>query len=386
LDCRFRAAFGAKRHDALERGADSRYAGSVRRRVERVIMNMAVELTIDGEVVRAVTQDMSPFGMFVRLDRDVPIGTPVELAITVRGARHTAPGVIVHALDRHEALTLGRQRGYGVMFRGARPGEPGAALATEVIRLIENHVAAHAQTEDLRIVIADPSTRLLERLSTALGNAGFSVATVTNGIEALGAALTRTPDVVLAERDMPVLDGLQLLSEMGQHAELAGVPVMIMAEPEHATDLDRLEAFQQGAVEFIPKPFTALEVILRARRLARAARRDSERVVLRGDVDHLGLPSLLSMLEQDRKTGVLTLTRQEVVAWLWFDEGKLIRVRGSDLRADSRATLMRILDWTDGRFELSVGAPEGPRELDSTVTHLLLEHARMRDESTRSPS
>ena len=345
---------------------------------------MAVELVVNGEIVRAVTQDLSPFGMFVRLDRHVPVGTAIELAITVRGVRHSAPAVVVHALDEHEALTLGRQRGLGVMFRGARPGEPGAALATEVIRLIENHVAAHAQTEDLRIVIADPSTRLLERLSTALGNAGFSVATVTNGIEALGAALTRTPDVVLAERDMPVLDGLQLLSEMGQHAELAGVPVMIMAEPEHATDLDRLEAFQQGAVEFIPKPFTALEVILRARRLARAARRDSERVVLRGTVETLGLPSLLSMLEQDRKTGVLTLTRQEIVAWLWFDEGKLVRVRGSDVRGDSRATLMRILDWTDGRFELSVGSPEGPRELDSTVTHLLLEHARMRDESARA--
>jgi DNA-binding response OmpR family regulator len=346
-------------------------------------MNMAVELVIAGETVRAVTQDMSPFGMFVRLERKIPIGTSIELAITVRGVRHTAPGIIVHSLDQQEAQSLGRQPGLGVMFRGARPGEPGAALATEVIRLIENHVAAHAQTEDLRIVIADPSTRLLERLSTALGNAGFSVATVTNGIEALGAALTRTPDVVLAERDMPVLDGLQLLSEMGQHAELAGVPVMIMAEPEHASDLDRLEAFQQGAVEFIPKPFTALEVILRARRLARAARRDSERVVLRGTVDALGLPSLLSMLEQDRKTGVLTLTREEVVAWLWFDEGRLVRARGSDVRGDSRSTLMRVLDWTDGRFELSASAPEGPRELDSSVTHLLLEHARIRDEQNR---
>ena len=61
-----------------------------------------------------------------------------------------------------------------------------------------------------------------------------------------------------------------------------------------------------------------------------------------------------------------------------------MRVRGSDVRGDSRATLMRVLDWTDGYFELSVGAAEGPRELDSTVTHLLLEHARIRDEAARA--
>ena len=205
-----------------------------------MILNLAVELVIAGEVVRAVTQDLSPFGMFVRLERFVPIGTEVELAITVRGVRHTAPGVVVHALDAPEAQTLGRQRGLGVMFRGARPGEPGAALATEVIRLIENHVAAHAQTEDLHIVIADPSTRLLERLSTALGNAGFSVATATNGMEAIGAALTRTPDVVLVERDMPVVDGLHVLSGDGPPRRARRRAGHDHVGAEHATDLERL--------------------------------------------------------------------------------------------------------------------------------------------------
>ncbi|HTJ46579.1 MAG TPA: response regulator [Kofleriaceae bacterium] len=354
----------------------------MRRRVERVIMTLAVELTVGGEVIRTATQDVSPFGMFVRIDRSIPVGTEVELAIAPRGARLTAPGIVVHALEEAEAQALGRKPGVGVLFRGARPGEPGAQLAAEVIRLIENHVAAASGGEDLRIVIADPSTRLLERLSTALGNAGFSVAIVTNGLEALGAALTRTPDVVLAERDMPVLDGMQLLSEMGQHAELAGVPVMIMSE--QSSDLARLEAFQLGAMDFVPKPFTALEVILRARRLAKSARREgAERVILRGRVDAVGLPMLLSMLEQDRKTGVLTMTNAEVVAWLWFTDGKLVRVRASDVRGDSRSTLMRVLDWNEGHFELSVGSAEGPRELEDSVTHLLLEHARMRDEAAR---
>jgi DNA-binding response OmpR family regulator len=371
-----------RRDVALERGRISGYAGSVKRRVERVILNLAVELSVGGEVIQTATQDVSPFGMFVRLDHPFPVGTEVEVAIAPRGTRLTAPALVVHCLEPGEAQALGRRPGVGVLFRAARPGEPGHALVAEIVRLIENHVAQAAGGEDLRIVIADPSTRLLERLSTALGNAGFSVAIVTNGLEALGAALTRTPDVVLAERDMPVLDGMQLLAEMGQHAELAGVPVMIMSD--HASDLARLEAFQLGAMDYIPKPFTALEVILRARRLARAGKQGgAERVVLRGRVDHVALPVLLTMLEQDRKSGVLTMTNAEVVAWLWFEEGKLVRVRASDVRGDSRSTLMRVLDWTEGHFELSVGGGEGPRELEESITHLLLEHARLRDEAGR---
>jgi hypothetical protein len=136
-------------------------------------------------------------------------------------------------------------------------------------------------------------------------------------------------------------------------------------------------------MDFIPKPFTALEVILRARRLARLQRRDGDRVLLRGTIDHLGLPSLLMMLEQDRKSGVLRLTRDEVVAWLTFSDGRLVRARISDARSSSRQTLQRVLGWSAGHFELSAGAPDGEPELEGSVTHLLLEHARVSDEARR---
>jgi hypothetical protein len=45
---------------------------------------------------------------------------------------------------------------------------------------------------------------------------------------------------------------------------------------------------------------------------------------------------------------------------------------------------MKVLDWKHGFFELSSGAPApGAVELESSVTHILLEHARLADEATR---
>ncbi len=349
------------------------------RRVARIILNLTVELTAGGRMVRAVSQDVTPFGMFVRLPVPLPVGTTVELSMAASGARVTTIATVVHALGDDEARMLGRKAGVGVVFRDSLRNHADLEFQAELVRLIESNPQVNPITDELRIVVADPQTRLLERLSTSLGNAGFAVATATNGMEALGAALSRDPDVVLAERNMPVMDGLRLLQEMGNHAELAGVPVMLMSEL--STDLVRLEAFQLGAVDFLPKPFTVLEVILRARRAARIGRRDGERVLLRGAVEQLGLPSLLTMLEQERKTGVLRLTRDEIVAWLSFVDGRLVRARASDKRDDSRSTVMRILDWTVGNFELSAGGAEGDAELDDSVTHLLLEHARVSDEN-----
>ena len=346
-------------------------------------MNLPVELIVDGQRLRAVSQDVSPFGMFVRLTQPLPVGTVVQIAIAIapNGQRLVATGDVSHALGEVEARTLGRFPGIGIAFR---PPMQSAELAfvQAVTRLIERHVQ-HRPPAEIRIVVADSETRILERLSTSLGVAGFSVATATNGMEAVGACLSRAPDVVLVERDMPVVDGLHVLAEMGRHAELASVPVMMMSAD--ATDLIRLQAFQLGAADFIPKPFTVLEVILRARRWARASQRDPERIMLRGALAELGLPSLLTMFEQERKSGQLALTRDQLVAWIDFVDGRIVRARSTEIEADSRTVLMNVLDWQAGYFELSAGAPPAApgRGAAITVTHLLLEHARRRDEAAR---
>ena len=345
-------------------------------------MNLPVEVIFDGRKLRAVTQDLSPYGMFVRLTPPLPVGSVVQLVLSPNGQRLITTGQVTHALAEVEARTLGRYPGMGVMFRDpVRPQDE--LFGAAVQRLLERHAQNKPNTQQLRIVVADPETRVLERLSTALDNAGFSVATCTNGMEAIGACLTKTPDVVLIERDMPVVDGLHVLQEMGRHAELAAVPVMLMAT--ESSDLVRLQAFQLGAMDFIPKPFTVLEVILRARRWARARQRDTERVVLRGTLAELALATLLTMFEQERKTGQLSVTREHSVAWIDFIDGRIVRARSSELDADSHTILMTVLDWKEGFFELSSGVQmDGNVELETSVTHILLEHARRTDEAVRS--
>jgi DNA-binding response OmpR family regulator len=353
----------------------------VRRRNDRVVMNLPVEIITGGKKVRAVSQDLSPMGMFIRLSPPLPTGSVIQVVISPNGQRQVMTGQVTHSLSEVEARTLGRFPGIGVMFRDPmRPSEQ--AFLDAIGRLLERHAAARTTSADLRILVADPQTRILERLSTALGNAGFLVATATNGIEAIGSCLSKTPDVALIERDMPVVDGLHVLQEMGRHGELASVPVMLMSA--NATDLARLQAFQLGAADFIPKPFTVLEIVLRARRWARVRQHDTERIVLRGTLAELNLPTLLQMFEQEKKTGQLSVTRDQLVAWIDFVNGKIVRARSSEVDGNARDIVLKVLDWKHGYFELTAGVPtSGIVEMDTTVTHLLLEHARLSDEASR---
>lgn len=351
----------------------------VRRRHDRVVVNLPVQLIADGKACSVVSQDVSPLGMFLRISPPLPRGTAVQIVVWSNDQRYVTLGQVRHSLSDVEASALGQYPGVGVMFgHDMQPGDP--AFLAAMARMLDRYSSA-AVPPDLRIVIADSQTRLLERLSAALGSAGFVVATATNGMEAIGACLSNAPDVVLIERDMPVVDGYHVLQEMGRYPDLASVPVMMMSA--QATDLARVQALQLGAVDFIPKPFTVLEVVLRARRWAQVTQRDASRVVLRGSLNEVKLPTLLQMFEQDRKTGQLALTRDQRVAWLDFVDGKLVRARSSEADGDPRLVVFNVLGWQHGNFELSGLSPgAGKPELDSTITQLLLEHAQRTDETS----
>ena len=198
-------------------------------------------------------------------------------------------------------------------------------------------------------------------------------------VKYVGSLLRRTPDVVLVERDLPVMDGLRVISELAADPSLAMIPVIITSEQPADIDV----AFDAGAMDFIAKPFTAIEVVARARRLPVAQPVATERVVLRGSIAEMSLAALLTMLEQERKTGRLVLFGAQT-AWIDVIEGRIAGAGASGTIAPTRAVMMSLLDWAHGTFELLATSPDYEESAQvHPVTHLLLEHAQLRDEQQR---
>ena len=94
---------------------------------------------------------------------------------------------------------------------------------------------------------------------------------------------------------------------------------------------------------------------------------------------------MLSLFEFERKSGILVLTRDGEVARLYVSEGKVLKVDSSlanGTNALPKQRLMSLLDWQVGQFEFSPCAIGGRDELNTTITAVLLEHARVRDEQS----
>jgi CheY-like chemotaxis protein len=338
-------------------------------------MDLPVELFANGQRRWVALQDLSRSGMFLQTLEPLEIGSKVHVAIAPDGRRLVTTARVTHVLDAEEAAALGRHPGMGIEFR--EPTDTADHLFMLTIERIVRDKRATAPAPGAHIVVGDPDTRLLERLSTALAEAGFSVSTATTGMAVLAACLCRTPDVVLLDRSMPVLDGLRVLEAMAHDPRLAAIPVIVTS----AVAADIGPAFDRGAMDFVAKPFATNEVIVRARRLAYASPRANDRVILRGTLADIALPALLTMFEMERKTGRLALTGDHV-AWIDIEEGRIVSA-GSSRDTDANSTLMSVLDWTTGDFELSSVAGPHNAELSISIRHLLLDHACHTDETSR---
>lgn len=341
------------------------------RQSERYALDLSLQLYASHQWRNVAMQDISRTGMFVATS-PMAIGTPVVISLEHNGARVANPARVTHCLTPDDARALCRTPGLGLAFH--EPVDVGFAVAIESLL----RRARTKQPQLFHIVVADSEPRVLERMSTALSPAGFSVATASNGLELFGACLRQKPDVVLVDRATPMVDGFQLIERLATDDRLCSIPVIVTTtEPS-----DIGPAFERGAADVILKPFTLVEAIARARRVAETPKR-AERVLFSGSIGELGIASVLTMMELEKKTGRLVASNGHA-AWIDIVDGRIVDAGWSLGTSHPRAVVLALLDWQQGSFKL-VAIPQrhSDSQLAMPVTHLILEQARLRDEAAR---
>src|SRR4051794_3516226 len=111
------------------------------------------------------------------------------------------------------------------------------------------------------ILIVDDQPTGRETLGALLGNQGYHLAFASNGAEALKQAVVLSPDLILLDIMMPVMDGFEVCRRIRATPEIADVSVIIVTALDDRDS--RLQGIEAGADDFITKPFNRVE--LRAR-------------------------------------------------------------------------------------------------------------------------
>lgn len=118
-----------------------------------------------------------------------------------------------------------------------------------------------------RIVVADDDPIVVRFLTSVFQGEGFEVTAAEDGERALQMIRENRPDLVILDLVMPFMDGFEVCRQVRQSAETSHLPVIILSMRDK--EQDALRAFALGANDYVRKPFNALELVARARKLIR---------------------------------------------------------------------------------------------------------------------
>ena len=114
-----------------------------------------------------------------------------------------------------------------------------------------------------RILVVDDEARIRDILKYQLESAGYRVCLASGGEEALETVRRDPPDLVLLDLMMPTLDGYEVCRRLRAEFWTSHIPVIMITAKGDLED--KLEALQDGANDYITKPFAVAEVLVRVR-------------------------------------------------------------------------------------------------------------------------
>jgi two-component system phosphate regulon response regulator PhoB len=117
------------------------------------------------------------------------------------------------------------------------------------------------------VLIVDDERDLVRLLEFNLQKAGFETVPAYTGMEALEKVRQRVPDLVVLDLMLPDIPGTEVCRQIKASPRARNVPVLMLTA--RTDEVDRVVGFEVGADDFVTKPFSVRELVLRIRAILR---------------------------------------------------------------------------------------------------------------------
>lgn len=173
-----------------------------------------------------------------------------------------------------------------------------------------------------RILVVDDDSVLQRTLRINLRARGHEVLLAATGEQALAAFAANQPELIVLDLGLPDLDGIEVLRRV---RALSSVPVIVLSARQQADD--KVEALDEGADDYVSKPFNVDELMARVRAALRrgATEADAPDTI---DVDGLVLDFAAHVASRDGRPIHLTPTEWRILAELARHPGRVVSHEG----------------------------------------------------------
>jgi two-component system, OmpR family, KDP operon response regulator KdpE len=171
-----------------------------------------------------------------------------------------------------------------------------------------------------RILVVDDEVEIRRLLKVALTAYGYDIGEAANGQEGLSQAALFHPDLLILDMSLPDIDGLEVIRCL---REWSKVPVIILSVREQ--EQDKIQALEEGADDYVTKPFSMGELIARIRvALRHQTVGNDEPVLIFGG---LSIDLAHRVVKVDEKEVKLTPIEYEILKQLAMNAGRVLTHR-----------------------------------------------------------
>jgi len=218
-----------------------------------------------------------------------------------------------------------------------------------------------------RVLVVEDEPDIAALIAYQLTREGYRVETAATGTEALGAVSREIPDLVVLDRMLPGLSGDEVLQALKGEASTKTVPVLVLTAKKEQED--RIEGLELGADDYLTKPFSPRELVLRVQAILRRMQEpavesggrilragpvsldvNSHQVLLDGEEMNL-TPTEFRLLRSLMERKGRTQSRQQLLERAWSVESHIsdrIQTRTVDMHVRRlRAKLGYVGDWIE---------------------------------------
>jgi DNA-binding response OmpR family regulator len=121
-----------------------------------------------------------------------------------------------------------------------------------------------------KLLIVEDNTELLELMRLGLKQAGFSISTATNGLDALKKARSIMPDLIVLDLILPELDGFAVCEALKRSPDTSAIPIILLTGL--SGEFTRYAGIESGADEYVSKPISPEQLVPKIKSTLRAAR------------------------------------------------------------------------------------------------------------------
>lgn len=196
------------------------------------------------------------------------------------------------------------------------------------------------------VLLVDDEESILFSLQRILELSGdYEIITAQNGREALRKMRNFIPDMIISDILMPEMDGIDFCKAVRGNEVTQNVPFLFLTAKKELM----VDGFKVGGDDFIIKPFTFDEVIVKIEAMFRRLRNTrAQASQIKGDLGEQNLDDILQMCHEESITGTLHLQSQGKVGTITLERGEITGISFADLPDDEALDILRT--WDTGLF------------------------------------